>query len=108
MVVDGGQVAGAAGLELFDPVFHVRLGAVAGVEPLGLPGGRVGGERAVLPVGVPAELGRLAGGPGDAAGDDSQVVGQVARRSPPEPARRIPVRSATCASGSATPPASST
>ena len=58
-VVDRGQVAGAAGLELLHPVFDVGLGAVAGVEELDLPAGGVGDERAVLPVGVLAELGLL-------------------------------------------------
>jgi len=74
VVVYRGQVAGAAGLELLDSVLDVGLGAVTGVEPLDLPGGGVGGERAVLPVGVVAELGRLAGRSGDAAGGDPQVA----------------------------------
>lgn len=38
-VVDGGQAAGAAGLEPLHPVFGVGLGAVAGVEGLELPAG---------------------------------------------------------------------
>jgi len=69
VVVGAGQVPGAAGRELGDPVLDVGLGAVTGVEPLDLPGGGVGGERAVLPVGVLAELGRLAGRSGDATGE---------------------------------------
>ena len=73
VVVDRGQVAGASGLELLDPVFDVGLGAVAGVEELQLSAGGVGGERPVLPVGVLAEFGLLSGRSGDTAGDDPQV-----------------------------------
>ena len=43
-VVDRGQVAGAAGLELGHPVLDVGLGAVAGVEELDLPAGGEGGR----------------------------------------------------------------
>ena len=68
-VVDRGQVAGAAGLELGHPVFDVGLGAVSGVEELDLSAGGVGDERAVLPVGVLPELGRLGRWPRGAPGD---------------------------------------
>jgi len=59
-VVDRGQVAGAAGRELLDPVFDVGLGAVSRVEELDLPTGGVGDDRAVLSVRVLPELDRLA------------------------------------------------
>ena len=46
---------------------------MAGVEELDLPAGGVGDERAVLPVGVLAELGRLADRARGASSDDAYV-----------------------------------
>jgi hypothetical protein len=60
---------------VFDVVLDVGLGAVAGVEPLELPGGGVGGERAVAPVRVLAEFGLLTGLARGAAGDHPQIGG---------------------------------
>ncbi len=50
------------------------LCAVAGIEELDLPGGGVGGERAVLPVRVLPEAGRLADRVWGASGHDGHVA----------------------------------
>lgn len=76
-------------------------GAVAGVEPLELPGGRVGGEGAVLPVGVLAELGWLAGRAGDTAGDDPRVGGPAGETVPAGAGAQDPGQVRHPASGSA-------
>lgn len=68
-----GEPGGPAGLELLDPVLDVGLGAVPDVEVLDLPGGGVGGERAVAPVRVLPQGRLLPGRPGCAAGEDAHV-----------------------------------
>jgi hypothetical protein len=58
-VVDRGQVAGAAGLELLHSVFDVGLGSVAGVEELDLPAGGVGENAPYSQSGCSPNFGRF-------------------------------------------------